>query len=341
MNNKEFKLRVRNELLKLKSSSIVSPSQITVRCPFCGDSLKDLSHAHFNIKINVNENEPIMVYCFRCDIGGILTPSILRTLKINDLSLNSSLISYNKNSMGTINKTLGLINNNLEFSIPIPNENDSKTMLKKKYIEYRLGMTFTIEELIKMKVVFNLGEFLKVNNINSLTTNKEKASLLHKDYVGFLTAKNEFINFRDITGNNKRYEKYNVYKNLDNTRKFYSIPNEINLMATKNITINIAEGVFDVLGIYYHLYEKENDNMIYTAVCGAGYISVLKYYIKMGVFGNVTINIYSDNDRVPQYYYDLKNELIDWVDSINLFYNDIGKDYGVPKDKIKIKKKKL
>lgn len=340
MDKRELKLKLRNELLRVQSAKVTGPDQITMRCQICGDSIKDLSHGHFNIKINLNADEPVLFHCFRCDNGGVFTPSMLRSFKINDLSLNSGLISYNKQTMSLVNKSLGIVNNDFAFDIPIPKD-DAKTALKKAYIEGRLGCKFTIEELIDLKVVFNLGEFLKLNGIEKLTVHKDKAIRLHNDYVGFLTAKNEFINFRDITGNNKRYDKYNVFNSLDNTRKFYNLPNEIDLLSTNDLVINIAEGVFDILGLYYHVYEQEKRNMIYTAVCGAGYISVLKYFIQMGVFGNVIINIYSDSDRLPWFYKTIKEELGIWVSQINLYYNQLGKDYGVEKDKIKIIKKRI
>jgi hypothetical protein len=82
--------------------------------------------------------------------------------------------------------------------------------------------------------------------------------------------------------------------------------------------------------------------MIYSAVCGSGYISVLKYFIQMGIFGNVTINIYSDKDRQPTFYNKLGiDEIKEWVDKINIFYNEKGKDFGVRKDEIKVIRKKL
>jgi phosphomannomutase len=81
--------------------------------------------------------------------------------------------------------------------------------------------------------------------------------------------------------------------------------------------------------------------MIYTAVCGAGYVTVIKYFIKMGVIDNVDINIYSDDDRHPNFYKPLVRELKPWVNDINLFYNEKSKDFGIPKKDIKIVKKRI
>jgi hypothetical protein len=341
INNREFKLGIHNKLLQIQSCKIISEIQLALRCPICGDSKKDPNKTRFYVKIDINnDNQPIVFNCFNCNNSGILTPSLLRSFKINDLQLNSNLIQYNKQTMGNINKSLGIKNNDFNFIIPIPKE-DEKTIRKLNYINNRMKLKLTIEELVKLKTIFNLGEFLRVNDINSITVSKDRASLLHNEYVGFLTAKQEFINFRDVTDKNKRYDKYSVFKNLDNTKKFYTIPNNIDLLTPKNITINIAEGVFDILGIYYHIFEKETYNTVYTAVCGSGYITVLKYFIQSGLFGNVDINIFSDNDHEPYFYKELKNELKDWINKIDLYYNQKNKDYGVSKDKIELIRKKI
>jgi len=343
MDNIELKHLIRLKLSQLDVFKSINEIQVAVRCPYCGDSVKNPNSAHFYIKLNIrNEDEPILFNCFRCDMSGIVTPSVLRTLGISDLQLNSSLIAYNSKTVGKINKALGITDNQFDFIVPMPDENDERNIRKKRYIEQRLGLEFTFKQLVELKTVFSLGQFLKANDIDKITTKREKAILLNNDYVGFLTTRNEFINFRNIYPNeNKRYEKYSIFNNLDNTRKFYTIPNEIDLLTTKKITINIAEGVFDILGIYFHLYEQERKNMIYTAVCGSGFVSVLKYFIKMGVIDNVDINIYSDDNRYPKFYAPMVKELKPWVNEFTLFYNEKDKDYGVPKDGIKIVRKKI
>lgn len=340
----EFKVQLWNHIMdNIRPRRKINDSQLAIRCPFCGDSVKNPQSTHFYIKINMREDEPILFHCFRCDVSGILTPSVLRSLDLNNLHLNSALISYNNYAVKNKNYEIVVKDNELDFKVPIPDENDERNIKKKEYIENRLGIKTTFEELAGLKTILKLGQFLKYNKIEKITVSKEKAIMLHEDYVGFLTTRNEFINFRQVFPNNKgrRYEKYSIFNNLDNTRKFYTIPNEIDILSNKKITINIAEGVFDILGIYYHIYEKERKNMIYTAACGSGFISVLKYFIKMGVFGNVKINIYSDSDRNVSFYKPLVKELKPWVDDFKIYYNELSKDYGVTKDEIRLVKKKI
>jgi hypothetical protein len=344
MSNVDFKAalweRITDEIRPIHKHGL---SQLSVRCPFCGDSSKHTESTHFYVKINMKEDEPVLFNCFLCGTSGIMTPSVLRSLQINDLGINSALLTYNKVAMKNMKYQLGIFDNNLELEVPVADENDERNLYKKRYFDGRLNIKTTFEELAELKVIFKLGQFLKHNEIEKITSPKDKAIMLNNDYLGFLTTRNEFINFRQVYTDNrgKRYDKYNVFNNLDNTRKFYTVPNQVDLLSTKRITLNISEGAFDILGIYYHLYEKEKENMIYSAVLGSGYVNVIKYFIKMGVFGNVDVNIYSDNDKSPRYYKPIIKELKPWVDNFTLYYNDKSHDFGVPKDKIKVIKKRV
>lgn len=342
MESVDFKVELWERLMDIRPKRKVNDSLLSIRCPFCGDSRKNLESTHLYIKIEMKEDMPVVFMCHRCDTSGILTPSVLRSLEINELNLNSGLIRYNKSALKNIPFQLGVINNNFNFKVPTPDPNDERNIRKKEYYEGRFGVSTSFEELVELKTIFKLGDFLRHNEIEKITSSKEKAISLNNDYLGFLTAKNEFINFRKVYDSKfKRYEKYSILQNIDNTRKFYTIPNEIDLLSNKKVTINIAEGVFDIHGVYHHLYEKEKNNMVYAAVCGAGYVSVIKYFIKMGIIDNVDVNIYSDDDRHPNFYRALVKELKPWVNRVELFYNDKSKDFGVPKRDIKVIKKKL
>jgi hypothetical protein len=342
MSTLDFKGELWERIMELRPRKKVNDSLISIRCPFCGDSRKHTDSTHFYVKINMREDTPVLFMCHRCDTSGILTPSILRSMDINDLNINSGLVSYNKAATKNMNQQIGTHDNSLNFKVPIADANDERNIFKKEYFEGRLGIQTTFEELADLKVILKLGQFMKLNNVLKLTTYKEKGESLHNDYLGFLSIRNEFINFRQVYESKfLRYEKYPIVGGLDNTRKFYTIPNEIDLLSPKRITLNISEGSFDILGVYYHIYEQAKENMIYAAACGSGYESVIKYFISMGVFDNVDVNIYSDDDRDPSFYRQMVKSLKPWVNEFNLFYNDKSKDFGVPKDKIKVVKKRI
>jgi len=335
MNESEFKQFVEYKLLQLPFAHRINYNQIALRCQFCGDSKKDPRKTRFYVQTNVTNDKPILYNCFNCGESGILTPSVLRTFDINDLSLNSSLITFNKNIQKKFNKIYNIKDNKFNYKVPIGRDGTSD-VIKKKYIEDRLGLSFTFEELQKLKVIFSLEQLLAINEIDKVTVNSSRANSLNDDYVGFLSVRNEFIIFRDITNNNKlRYDKYSIMPSIDNTRKFYTIPNKIDILTNEPIYINLAEGTFDILGVFYHIKNKQLHNQIYTAVCGSAYTSVIKYFISTGLVGdNIIINIFSDNDKDEYWYSKMVKEISPFVNSINIYYNTKSKDYGVHKDKI-------
>ena len=115
------------------------------------------------------------------------------------------------------------------------------------------------------------------------------------------------------------------------------MPNKIDPFDNGIKTINIAEGVFDILGIYYNILNKYDYNTVYTAINGSGYLNVIKYILEQGLLCDVNVNIFSDADRAPDYYTNMIKTLAPFVNDIRLFYNEIGKDYGVPKDQVRLK----
>jgi len=341
MDEYDFKQSVEYKLLQLPYAHRINANQIALRCQFCGDSKKDPRKTRFYVQTNLNNDKPILYNCFNCGENGILTPSVLRTFDINDLKLNSNLITFNKNINKKFNKIYNIKDNKFNYRVPIGRIGTSDE-IKKKYIEDRLGIPFTFEELQKLKVVFSLEQLLTFNKIDQITTSASRANLLNDDYVGFLSVRNEFVIFRDITNTNKlRYDKYSVVPSIDNTRKFYTIPNQIDILSNEPIYINLAEGTFDILGIYYHVKNQNLKNQVYAAVCGAAYTSVIKYFISLGLVGdNININIYSDNDKDSYWYSKTIKELSPFVNSINIYYNTKEKDYGVHKNQIDLVKMK-
>lgn len=333
MNSREFKLELIEEITHTIFPSSYSNNELGVRCPFCGDSVKDPSHHHFNIKINPDDNEPIVFRCLRCNVSGLLTTDTLAMIGTVSSEYASALKKYNRAS----SKKSGIVINkkkvNLEYPELIINDNVLK---KHKYIEQRLGIKLDPYDLYKKKIVYDFLGLMKYNKIEQINCSMEKAISLQNEHVGFISAKNDFINFRDITGKNKRYYIYKVLKNFDTTGKFYIMPNTIDPFSNDLKTINIAEGVFDILGLYYHIFEQYENNMLYVAINGAGYLNVIKYIMQQGLVCDVNVNVFSDLDRPPHYYNKMIEKLSPFVNDIRVYYNMLEKDYGVPKKDIKL-----
>lgn len=320
-----------------------SNEQIVTRCIFCGDSKKDPNKTRLGFKFNMNDdNAPIVYNCFNCGAHGVLTPSTLRDIGVYDTDLITGLAKLNKEANKQNRRYLKSKKKYINDAIiPTPrNTIDNKKKLL--YVCERMGVRFTVAELLSYRVIFNLTDFLKVNKLD-IGIDERKLKFIDRDYIGFLSSDKSRIQFRDVTGENKiKHNKITLLDKLDDSEKFYAIPGSIDAVTRKPVKINLAEGAFDILGVYKHILNENTDNNFYAAILDASYYSTIEYFLSNGLIGNnVEINIFSDKDKSPYYYTELNQKYSNWVKKINLYYNDLDKDFGVTKDKIYLLKKDI
>lgn len=344
MNNKQIKERFIEALFSRNIyTRIVHDGQYVTRCPYCGDSMTNLSKGHFYIKANINDNSSIVYNCFRCPANGVLTKETMERLEISDPELIGG-ITYLNNTADKYNKREHQITDELmffDYSIPEP-----KNYKKIQYIEYRLGYRFSSDELKKIKVVTSLRDFLRHNNINTLQCPDKMAYLMERDYVGFLSLGNSHLLFRDVTETHEpSWIKYPLTKESMQNRIFYSIASSIDIYTTDTLTVNLFEGVFCALSIGFNFGECR-ENAINIVIGGKYYENIIAYLIKTGIVGaNVEVNVYADNDKEfnpknvgndteLEYYERLFRNYKYLFKKVTIIYNRKGKDYGVPKDKI-------
>ena len=168
---------------------------------------------------------------------------------------------------------------------------------------------------------------------------------------------NSYILLRDVSGRHKDFSwiKYPITDASRGSKIFYSMSSAIDIETEDPITINIAEGVFDIISIGYNL--KQNKlNTINIANTGKEYSSLISFLVSKGLVGsNVTLNIYSDNDkifnkkenskrRVKTELQDYKGDLYPYkflMNGVYVKYNKVFKDYGTTKDNIFIETTRL
>ena len=169
------------------------------------------------------------------------------------------------------------------------------------------------------------------------------------NYIGFLSSGNSHILFRDVTDTHKdAWVKYPIDKESSKNKVWYGLACEVDIFTEDDITINLCEGVMDIIGIKSHL-GMSGTNIMNIAVTGQNYNSLILHLIAIGlVGGNVTLNIFSDNYKV---YSDNNNKASTekfhrkylerykpLYKNINLYYNMKSKDYGVKKEEIALRK---
>lgn len=323
------------------------------RCPFCGDSLNP-NKGHMYMHIVLDDTSPIQYHCARCGEGGYLTPNVLRRFGIESNDLKQLLDQLNHHT-GRRDRRMIMEKSYAMFNYVLPDR--VKYPMKLKYIEDRLGIAVTEDVINECKIITSVADFLKTNEIDSLTADKSVVTMYEYDYIGFLSYGNSYILLRDVSGRHKDFSwiKYPITDASRGSKIFYSMSSAIDIETEDPITINIAEGVFDIISIGYNL--KQNKlNTINIANTGKEYSSLISFLVSKGLVGsNVTLNIYSDNDkifnkkenskrRVKTELQDYKGDLYPYkflMNGVYVKYNQVFKDYGTTKDNIFIETTRL
>ena len=309
-------------------------NEILMKCPFCGDS-PDPKHKHFYISLK--EGQPHFYNCFKCNESGIVTAKTLQFMSIHDMNAILDLELYNK----TLFNTLPRVNTKTGIAY-IKNIIEDNELSKKKllYINTRLGLNLSLKDLEQLKICLNLYDILNINRISKLTRDPRIVNDLNNYFIGFISTDNNFITMRNLAPKgrvnpniDRRYNIYNIFNVLDNSKRFYTIPTSIN--PTMPVNIHIAEGPFDILSAYYNL-ERPSGQNIYAAVCGKAYLSTISYFItELGLF-NSTYHIYIDNDISNYELRYIGNRILPLNSNIYIHRNVYPemKDFGVKRDYI-------
>lgn len=312
------------------------------KCPFCGDSI-DPRKVHLYVKIDKDDNGAMVYYCFKCNEGGMLTSSVLSTMGCDDQDLLTSLDNFNK----TCNRNTGskVENRSRLFSFKLPEYRYDK---KYQYITNRLGLEIGEEEFHKMKLIPSITEFLRLNKLEP-RINPYMLKNMDMNYLGFMSYGNSHILLRDVSGKqNFSWLKYPITEESSENRLFYSMESQIDLFTKEEININLAEGVFDILSVCYQ-FDHNTDLDLNISVTGKYYERILAMLIGMGFVGsNIIVNIFADNDEIfnPSaknpttitYFRKILHPYRYLFGKINIYYNTIGKDFGVQRKEIKVKK---
>jgi len=327
----------------------VNDAEYRTRCPFCGDSQKNFNTGHLYIRINVDDNFPMVYNCFKCNEHGIINQEFLNIMDIDDINLKSSVTMLNKTSDKL--KAHKFINGDktIIFDYIRP---EVKKCKKIEYIENRLGIILNEQDIERLKIITSLREFLILNEIKSITCDNRWAHKIEDHYVGFLTFGGSHILFRDITETEEyRWIKYPITQESKQCQAFYSMEAEIDLFSKDKIIINLSEGILDIASAYANLgYDEPNTMNI--AVCGKHYVSILTKLANMGFVGdNIVLNIFADNDKdfnnknnqptTIEYFRCILRKMKYLYGEVNVYYNTTSKDIGVPRQNISLKKYRL
>jgi len=322
--NNEIKRKILNAI-EDKADVFIKKSDIQylTRCPICGDTDKDPTHAHCYIKCTYNPTEPLQYNCFLCNNNGAIGKYFLDKMGIDKNTINEYTSDMKYNKLPSLKDSKDLELSELDMSSD-----------QIKYIEYRIGKGLSIEDYNKFRIVPNISDLEKyitsVKVKHTLPSNRNSISFLNDDNSVLLTRL-----FEDI--DNKRWNKKRLFPS--NNKSMYTIKIQLDLFTEEEININISEGVLDALSSYKNFSEGISINL---AVLGSNYIDGIEYMIAKGFIGdNINIRIYvDDNINIKQLKNDLKS--YKWIfKSINIYENILYKDIGTHVEKIQLKEYKV
>lgn len=345
------KLRFQLHQLFPEAKDCANNTEISINCPLCCREGNIDKNNHMYISLGI-DNKPPMFNCFRnINHRGLLTKSVIEEFTMNHGLIDDELfkdIDSNNKRISFSNRFY--LNKNQKFNI-YPNlaSNSKLSNYKLDYINNRLGFKLELQELQNKKIILNLYEFLSYNKLNRLTRHKSITDIIDRYYIGFLTNNNSSLIMRNLHPNpkilpeglQKRYLKYNLFQNNQNSSGYYMIPTICNI--GNKIKIHIAEGTFDILSIFYNICENNIYNNIYVSIGGNSYLNCIQYFLtSIGIIDS-EFHVYIDNDISSDTINKLRNVLhpinIPVYIHMNIYKEQ--KDFGVSKDKINLYTYKL
>lgn len=320
----------------------VSKDEISIRCPFCGDSSKSEMSAHLYIK----NSSPFPFFCQKCAATGFVDDKFLMKINGYDNTISAYIHDTYNDYLSGLNKKYG--NSFTAFRKVrepevLPNQIGDLEQRKLDYLENRLGK-LSMDDIKDFRIILNLTDFYMNNELpmDGLTNWKaNKLNELNENYVMFLLYDKNMISCRHMDPKTKeeKFYKLRIFEDTDEqSKRFFSIRNDVDL-SNPIFDIHIAEGIFDICSVYINLKNRYSDSStLYMANNGKGYLFVFDYLQSIGIL-NANIHIYSDNDvTIKDLKKRLRNSMLLNFNGAEVIYNIYGgdvKDFGVTADKIK------
>ena len=300
MNNHEELSKFKEALLSSGIFKHMNTFEYTCQCPYCHDNRQ-----HCYVKIDTATDSPVVFWCHICTAHGRVSKDFL-----DRLNLDIEMPKYTGSKPLDVNKGVAM----KVIGDTVTDKHDTSKV--RDYIESRVGHYPTLDELKMFNYVGDprkyAFDYLGYNGEGRPFNNRHWFKMSNGNITGRWKDDNtdhRWMNFK--TNRVKGGGLYTMKKGFD---------------VYKPITVVIAEGIFDVIGLYYN---GRIENGIFIGVAGKGYSRGIKHILSKGIYGDsVSVRIYRDPN--------VKNEDV-YVDpiamqmfkSVDLYYNAFDKDYGI------------
>lgn len=298
----EFKISLLNSGLFRRVSDVQYKCQ---ECPICGDK-----RWHCYVKIDVNSDTPVLFNCFKHNCHGIVGQQFVDYF---NLRINVPKFKHIKQID---------VSQNVSVTLPPINVSGQDDITDiSEYVQTRVGHTPSLGELQIFNYIGNPRKY----TIDYL--GNDDPQIIKDRYWFKMTNGNIIGRLKDDTSNMRwlKYKSTNI-----KTAGLYKFALPVDLY--QQINVIIAEGIFDLIGLYYNYHGCENN--VYIATLGKSYIKGIEYMIDKGLFGDsVNIKIFKDAD-VSKIWIDNKYRQL--FKRIDIYENISSKDYGVTPDKMDV-----
>jgi len=291
----------------------VTSKNIITQCPWC-EHEKEQDHYHLYIGIDV----PIF-HCFGggCEQSGGLG-KLLRKIEGYDVSetfvSKEELSKQRKQFKTTETKYKKLL---------LPEINSKSFPYKDLYIRKRLKFADVPAKYIK-GLIYNVHDFLNINNIPIDETLGRLRDYLHNNFVGFVTERHSMVIFRNID-DSQTMKHYKLFIQNTNFLDYYKLPGNKRL----SNKIVLAEGIFDIYT--EHIFDFLNikkDVSLYASVHSSKYLALIKSIIFNEQIFSPDVVILSDNNIKEDEYVKLKKYNPHLFNTLTVYYNKYGKDFN-------------
>lgn len=293
----------------------VTAKNIITRCPYCEHG-RDRDHYHLYIGLDL----PIF-NCFGpgCNAHGYLA-KLIRKIEGHDITDNfvdKQLLdkaARSRKEFRSDEKIRKLI---------IPEINIDSFPYKHLYIQKRLKFANIAIKYIK-GLIFDVHEFLNINNIPIDETLGRLRDYLHNNFVGFIAEKHSMIIFRNID-HSQSMKHYKLFIQQTNFLDYYK------LLGNKKDSnrIVLAEGIFDIFTEHiFDFLNIKHDVSLYASVLSSRYLALIKSIIYNEQIFRPDVVILSDHNIKDEEYIKLKKYNPHLFNSLTVYYNKYGKDFN-------------
>lgn len=294
----------------------ITGKNIITKCVWC-EYQKEKDHYHLYIALDA----PIF-HCFHagCEQSGVLR-KLLRKIEGHDIS--DKFIDKNKLDEFKKRREVFVDKDKQLRKIIIPDLKTYRFPNKELYIKKRLKFANIPLDRIK-GLVFDVFEFIKVNQIPVEESLFRIQDYLHANFVGFVTEHGTTVIFRNIDESHTM-KFYKMKIQFSTFLDYYKLPG--NSPSSKKIIL--AEGIFDIFS--EHIYDNLNlkdDVKLYASALSSKFIALIQSIVFYEQIFKPDIVILSDRGIPIDDYKRMKKYNQHIINTMYVYYNKTGKDFN-------------